>query len=588
MSTKAPTPFSASSSSTGVSAGTKKPTSGGSSAFPPMSTKAPTPFGASSSTGVAAGTKKSTSGGSSAFPPMATKAPTPFGASSSTGVSTGPKKSTSGGSFAFPPMSTAAPTNPFGGKGDGKSTFSFGAIAGKSSSSEDATSTSPQVSFGSKPSSTSVFPHVSTSAPKFGVSSANQKTSKDIASMSNKTSESAQVDKSYSAASAYEAELWTQVKLFSQKLQAVRSLQSEAKSCVSSDLAKEIDSLATKYQEKLSQADFDDSEQAATNQRIVQLFSIQDNLNRQRIESSALIKEQTSDHGAAAEVKQEPLDSVSEKQRRTIALKFHRLHRLQKTAETNTALNREIFARGNSNFIRPSEYLRSRQSSAGPRHQTSKSANMALLKALKEGYDDVQELSRFIETISHNQMNLGGLLPENPFTVEKTSATKLTTRTRAGVSRISPRPNKITSPLLGRKKAPSISVKGQSPSSSSSLLRRHALMRGIGKEQSGTRNAKTFQLRESVSLRTSNIPDWRSKGKNELFCNSNQVTETRLNTRPSPSAVVKTLFSSPISGSPRTEWNSRDATPLKVNVPQKLKLVRAEDAAAAALGEFVS
>jgi len=611
---KAPTPFASATTTTKVNTSSKHSVSQTSltSPFPPLATKAPTQFGFAPQTkkesgsaafppmSVAAPTNpfskpvEKKSGSSSAFPPMATKAPTPFSASSSAGVTSGPKKPSSSNSSAFPSMPKTAPSNPFSGRGYGSSTFSFGAKAEKPSSSDDAASNSPQLSFDSKPSSASAFPHVSTSASKFGLFSSVQKTPKDNFAKSNQNatvnvpSEPVQADKSYSAASAYEAELWTQVKLFSQQLQAVRNLQSEAKSCMSSDLAKEIDSLVTKYQEKLAQADFDDSEQAATNQRIVQLFSIQDNLNRQRNESSATIKEQTSDHGATADAKREPLDSVSEKQRRAIALKFRRLDRLQKTAETFGALNGEIFERENSNIIRPSEFLRSRKSSSRPfRHQTSKSANMALLKALKEGYDDVQELSRFVETISHNQMNLTGSLPDYPRTAEKTSVTRLTTRTRASVSHISPRPNKITSPLLGRKKAPSISVKGQSPSSSSSLLRRHKLMRGVGKEQCGACNAKTFQLRDqSVTLRKPNIPDWRSKGKNELFCSSNLVTETRLDPRPSPSAVVKTLFSSPIAGSPRTEWNNRDPTPLKVNVPQKLKTVRAEDAAAAALAKF--
>ena len=72
-----------------------KPASG-SSAFPPMALKAPTPFGGA----------KPVAGSSSDFPPMSTKAPTPFA-----GTKPAPKPASS--SSDFPPMSTKAPT-PFG------------------------------------------------------------------------------------------------------------------------------------------------------------------------------------------------------------------------------------------------------------------------------------------------------------------------------------------------------------------------------------------------------------------------------------------------------------------------------------------
>jgi len=102
---------------------------GGSSAFPPMSSKAPTPFGGGQ-------VKATTSASSAAFPPMSATAPTPFSAKSTStnatkeskpanafsGVSLVPSKPLDTSSkkattsvAAFPPMSATAPT-PFSAK----------------------------------------------------------------------------------------------------------------------------------------------------------------------------------------------------------------------------------------------------------------------------------------------------------------------------------------------------------------------------------------------------------------------------------------------------------------------------------------
>ncbi|CAB9499361.1 Nucleoporin 153kDa [Seminavis robusta] len=132
MSTKAPTPFGATA--------TKTSSSVGSSAFPPMSSKAPTPFGAGGSG------KVSSSAGSSAFPPMSTKAPTPFGASASPAPA---QPASSFGSSAFPPMSSKAPT-PFGAPAT-KAPTPFGASPAPAQ---------PASSFGS-----SAFPPMSSKAP---------------------------------------------------------------------------------------------------------------------------------------------------------------------------------------------------------------------------------------------------------------------------------------------------------------------------------------------------------------------------------------------------------------------------------------
>ncbi|CAB9499360.1 Nucleoporin 153kDa [Seminavis robusta] len=149
MSSKAPTPFGASAS--------KPASSGGSSAFPPMSTKAPTPFGAPATA------KPSTSSGSSAFPPMATKAPTPFGAAA------GAKRASSGSS-AFPPMSTKSPT-PFGASASkpasSAGSSAFPPVSAKAPTSFGAPATAKRANSGSS----SAFPPMSAKTPTpFGAS----------------------------------------------------------------------------------------------------------------------------------------------------------------------------------------------------------------------------------------------------------------------------------------------------------------------------------------------------------------------------------------------------------------------------------
>jgi len=97
ISSKAPTPF-----GTGASTSTVTAKTASTGSYPPISATAPTPFGSAS---------KSTSVSSSSYPPVSSKAPTPFGAPKSTSTSSATSNSTSSGSY--PPMSATAPT-PFG------------------------------------------------------------------------------------------------------------------------------------------------------------------------------------------------------------------------------------------------------------------------------------------------------------------------------------------------------------------------------------------------------------------------------------------------------------------------------------------
>ncbi len=80
----------------------------GSSGYPPMSSKAPTPFSASASS-KADSKPSAVPSGSGGYPPMSSKAPTPFSASASSKVDSKPSAAPAGSS-GYPPMSSKVPT----------------------------------------------------------------------------------------------------------------------------------------------------------------------------------------------------------------------------------------------------------------------------------------------------------------------------------------------------------------------------------------------------------------------------------------------------------------------------------------------
>merc|ERR1711957_340783 len=93
------------------------------------------------------------------------------------------------------------------------------------------------------------------------------------------------------------------------------------------------------------------------------------------------------------------------------------------------------------------------------------------------------------------------------------------------------------------------------------------------------------QVMSQDSSTSQAIPDWRSKGKNELLSNSKAV----LTPRPlAVSPVVKTLF--PVTETKaRPDWNTTSEAEnvlLRVNIPQKLNQINHADAAKTALAKF--
>mmetsp|Transcript_44764 Transcript_44764/g.108556 ORF Transcript_44764/g.108556 Transcript_44764/m.108556 type:complete len:797 (-) Transcript_44764:35-2425(-) len=119
--------------------------------FPPMSTKAPTPFGQSKLTLSSSSTTASPVPSSvlSAFPPMSDKAPTPFGQSKLTASSSSkPSITSSSTSAAFPPMSTIAPKKPFGGSaGYSEVTAGSAPVVSLTKSTDDKDKSSPTIDY---------------------------------------------------------------------------------------------------------------------------------------------------------------------------------------------------------------------------------------------------------------------------------------------------------------------------------------------------------------------------------------------------------------------------------------------------------
>ena len=570
MSAAAPKPFGASKTSEKVPSST---------VFPPMSKAAPSPFSAFSK-------KDESKPSSTAFPPMSTAAPKPFGASFGKKEEFKAAAKPPSSAAAFPPMSAAAP-KPFGASFGKKEEFKAAVKPPSSAASfPPMSAAAPKpfgASFGKKeefkaavkpPSGAASFPLISAAAPKpIGATSSSSSTSASTAG------------RSFSVSSKYEAEIWDQVNRFAKKTSNAKKLQREASSCIPSNLANNIDTMVNKYQENLSKSELHKDHNAAVNKRILQLFSIQDDLTRQKRESNLAIEEQTSEAASSTLARKEPLDAESEKMRRLIVSKCHKVQDNISTVEDRIMLNKAIFncSAGNRRNIRPSEYFnQSSKSQAIGREQKVKDANTALFKSLMGGYDRVRDLKPVVEELSKESTELSN--SQNQRELHQSGAKRTKTKNRLGSSPM-PRSN-LMSPLR--------SVRRQkSAPSRTSILEDSKSLRQLSSDLQLNPLPKTFYLRgqmRPLSTETKKIPDWRSKGRNELY-SSTKPAQTSIVSQPvaaSP-AVAKNLFSSPLSTTKaRSDWSKtseRDRGLLKVNIPQKLKTIDSADAAKAALGK---
>ena len=500
---------------------------------------------------------------------------------------------------AFPPMSTAAPKNP----------FSTTPASGSAFPPMSATAPTP---FGSSlrkedfKDKNSTLPMPFSGLGITSTASTNNALQRDSWTMMLRddaervTEKQMQHEKNLYAASKYEAELWGQVNHFSEKIATAKRLQKEALSYISSDLEADIEKMVNVYQEKISNAGLFNDQNAVLQKRLIYLVSLQDDLDRQKKLSIRAMEEQTEEQTTSNLARKEPLDAGSEKIRRTIVSKCHKVQTLMTTVESRLLLNKSIFscsADHRQDTLRPSDYF-NQWSRTLPvsREQTAKGATNALFKTLTSGYDRVRDFASFVQFISDKSIALSAS-HESPRPGPRQSGAKRTPiKSKMGSSSrlsISPHPSShLASPLISRR----------TPSDMrSSILERQKSLRQMNIKLSrdhsaGCSTSKIFYMRGHIMSRNSSssqarIPEWRSRGKNQLFSNSRaeQMSIIPRALAASP-AVAKTLFSSPIAGTKaRNDWNTaseREKAILNVNIPKKLMTIEYADAAKKALGKF--
>eukprot|EP00804_Cyclotella_cryptica_P018820 CCRYP_018694-RD/>CCRYP_018694-RD protein AED:0.05 eAED:0.20 QI:0/0.33/0.42/1/0.66/0.71/7/398/3423 len=559
MSASAPKPFSSSAASPG-------------SGFPPVSASSPTPFSSF-------GAKKEASASSSmssSFPPMSAIAPKPFGSAACAPKKKEENKPASSGA-AFPPTSASA-AKPFS---------SSAASPGSGFPHMSASSPTPFSSFGAKKeasassSMSSSFPPMSAIAPKpFGsaASAFPKPFSMSIINQEKQAAPSAIVSiSSYVVFSNYEKQLWEQVSQFRNSLYDARCLPVNPKTSI---IESKIEKVTHHCQERISFADQLSELNADIRNRLVYLFSVEDDLLRQHKAAKNSINDQISKKDHSFTARNEPLDAEAEMKRRGILSKCIDVQNLLLMTKQCLSLNTEIFSSSSNHHqepLRPSEYF-NQWSFPKPssRRQTSLTANNAIFRSLTAQYDRARDLHSSSETLQQSVSSLSESAKHSA-RLTPVSRTKRAP-TSASVRRsISPLPTKHFVSSLNKK----------TPSTISSIVGQNSLMRDIisALQSHPCNSAKLFYLaKRRSSTRSIGIPDWKSKGKNELMPSSRPpATKVVHNTSP----VAKTLFSSPIAGrKARAEWSTKSASAsstLQFNIPKNLQEINVTDAAKAAL-----
>jgi hypothetical protein len=378
----------------------------------------------------------------------------------------------------------------------------------------------------------------------------------------------------YTVTSKYEKQLWEQVAQFSKLTRDAKNLQSELKNAViSPELESEIKQAASKCQEHLSNANNFSQQHSDAKERLVYLLSVHDDLNRQNKVSMNSINDQVEKKSLTLVARKEPLDADSQLRRQNILSKCHKVQSLLETSEQCLSLNKEVFTLSSKQKpIRPSEYFNQISSPKPSGHrQTVQSANSAILLTLKQQYEKCQDMSSRSETMKQSVTRLSDH-PNHRQVPD--SSVKKTRRITSARKSISPLPTKhIASLLSSTKKSKAVST-----------LESHNVLRSFANEVSQNHCCKSHHLR-TASSRPAPIPDWRSKGKNELLPNSRKQEMHVTNQQSSP--VVRSLFSSPVASSHR--WNSpstQSSTALQINIPTNLKEINSADAAKSALAKF--
>lgn len=386
--------------------------------------------------------------------------------------------------------------------------------------------------------------------------------------------------KTYSVSSGYEAELWRQVNRFCEATAAIKEFSRDASLCMDSDLATSIEKIVNRYHEKISNASRLEEEIADLQQRLIHLFGVQDDFEKQKQESNTALEEHTSDNALKNIAKKEPLDAESEWMRRKIVYKCREIQNLIAFVDTRLAVNKEIF----SFFGDIREDGVQSVTVSSTLSKTTQSATRALFMSLISGYEHVRDFDSFVKILLDKAANLSSSYKRSQGQPSY-SAKKVKARGR-GRPTISPLPTShLTSPLMKKR---------GSSEMQSSIIKRNALLRQAARSLSsddGYRSSHMFHLRERMVSRSSkakegNILDWKAKGRSELFSTSKLSKPGSTPKLVAATPVAKTLFESPLTGAKaRSEWNATEPL-LKVDIPQQLKKIDATEAAKTALATF--
>jgi hypothetical protein len=425
-----------------------------------------------------------------------------------------------------------------------------------------------------KPSTFSPSPSIVLTPKSFGAPAATKEDTAPSANLGAVPMPSA--DLPYTVSSKYEKQLWDQVSQFSKLTRDAKNLQSELKAVISPEFESDIKEVASKCQEHLSNASSFSQEHADAKERLVYMLSVHDDLSRQNKVSTNSINDQVAKKSLTLIARKEPLDAESQMKRQTILSKCHKVQSLLEMSEQCLSLNKEVFTLSSKHLkpMRPSEYFNQISSPKPSSHQqTVKSANSAILLLLKQQYERCRDVSVRSESLKQSVTRLSDAHP-NRRQISELSAKK-TQRITSARKSISPLPTKHIASLLS-------STKKSRVVNAVSTLESHDVLRSFASEISRRKHSNTHYLR-AASSRPATIPDWKSKGKNELLPASRK--QERQNHHSSP--VVRSLFSSPVASSQRWKRTStQSSTTLQVNIPTNLKEINASDAAKSALAKF--
>jgi len=379
---------------------------GDAASFPPMSFKAPTPFGS-----MGAKSEKSDAAG---FPPMSFKAPTPFG-------SMGTKSDKDSGKAAAVDNNkvdaASFPPTPFGRKSDkdsGKASTLFGpaksqtpafssSLFGPNKASSNLLMGEPVVSAnittrrgskeGSKFESFTSPESSSISVRTFGKNK-NSLVASSTTSFGNSSKTEKLLPKPYYATSEYEVKLWSLIRNFSDSLSSLKDKFKEFDQSFPNN--KDIELLTTLCDKIRSMSTDCDAKVVSKKERLVFLLSQKNDIDRQIQEAQRLVGDllpKEDDRESYADlVKKQPLDKDSEAQKRKLSSHISSVQKTLDILSEKVELLEKLMKNKKHERGYSCMEKRVRNRSVYLIEESDREEKRALFGALKRGYDRTQQV----------------------------------------------------------------------------------------------------------------------------------------------------------------------------------------------------